>query len=51
LAADELNQQARANHYDPATTFHLAGGKPGSVAKTRRIKGKRHDTGNEQIIR
>jgi hypothetical protein len=33
------------------TTSHLPGGKPGSVAKARTVKEKRHDTENEQIIR
>ena len=41
----------RANHQDPVTTSHLAGGKPGSVTKARTVKEKRHDTGNEQITR
>src|SRR5438132_12313405 len=41
----------RANHHDPVTASHLAGGEPGSVTKARTIKEKRHDTGNEQIIR
>jgi hypothetical protein len=32
------------------TTFHLPGGKPGSVTKAHTIKEKRHDNGYEQII-
>jgi NAD(P)-dependent dehydrogenase (short-subunit alcohol dehydrogenase family) len=28
----------RANHQDPVTTSHLAGGEPGSVAKARTVK-------------